>query len=954
MKNRFLSSQVQPLIICIMAAASGLFPLQLMFGVEYMMAGLWGLIASVLFGPVWGAVAVLSGSLPSLIYWGHPYGIVIFFLENLIISCLIRKFRTGLTVSSLIYWIPIGLPLSYFCYKYMLQIPDFSIRFVLIKMGINGLGNAVAASLIIPLLARFISRYSDRLNSRSYSHIVRPTSLASHLSHIITAIILVMSIAQMGVHSRHMVAHEEQELAEKLVYAAEQMNLYTDTPGSFPVHEAFQLLSKRMPDLRFRLMDLEMQPGSSKEDHYGPLPPFLTGTADPSLIRAVTDRVNLWSPTLESAGSKIEQRINSVYYVDMRWNGSPRYQIFVEYQAKEIWNSIYSELTKDLGITFILLTAASLLIYPTIRRLTRPLADLAELSTRLPTSMGADFQPKWPDSPLIEIRSLTNSFRLMSMDLNRQFAGILEAAQEAMLLCDKEGNILFANSRLSYFFGSRCLSARTIDELFAHIGRSGKNSSQALLEEVAAFLRVTTPNAALKRNFTYSDGLQSHHYSLYGTVIEGTGSPLERNRLLVFRDRSEEEERELLKEEMIAQISHEFRTPLTSILGFAEIMRSKELQPSRLKTYTNTIYNEAVRLSRLVDDFLDLQRMESGKQTYYLVPHDIRELASQVTEQWKLENMRRLHLALPEEPVIAMVDADRIRQVLHNLVGNAFKYSPDGAHVDITVSMDGGAIIIDVADEGLGIPDADKDKIFRKFYRVENNDRRKISGSGLGLPIAKEIVEGHNGQITFISRHYGGSIFTVWLPRYNPPKTGGTFLLIEKDDQYAEALTTVLEQQGEAVLRLGSFEEALFAIGCGTTGMPRIIAADLVGRGLMNGLEFASRLLALGNPSPAPVVFLEKLGPPGSRPERQDQKQGAMKPFTARELLPVLEAVARPIPAVLMIEGQRLEPLRCYFPAQDTGLLKMQLAKFGLQPKSLQQEGDIVAAVFPHKSASRS
>ncbi|MNI92515.1 hypothetical protein D3C73_1503220 [compost metagenome] len=105
---------------------------------------------------------------------------------------------------------------------------------------------------------------------------------------------------------------------------------------------------------------------------------------------------------------------------------------------------------------------------------------------------------------------------------------------------------------------------------------------------------------------------------------------------------------------------------------------------------------------------------------------------------------------------------------------------------------------------------------------------------------------------------------------------------------------------------------------------------------------------------PAPVVFLEKLGTAAAKPERQDQKQGAIKPFTARELVSLLEAVARPIPAILVNQGQRIEPFRCYFPMQDTGTLRMQLAKFGLQPKSLQPEGEILAAVFPLKAAARS
>lgn len=944
-KYRFSSCMpyLLPVLAVLLSFLSGLYPLRLMFGVEYFLAGLFGFTAFALYGPVWGAGVALAGLLPSIWYWGHPYGIILMLLENILVCFLVRKYRLGFTTASLMYWIAVGLPLTLLFYSFFLHIPGASLLFVMFKMGLNGLGNAAAASLLIPLLAFLFKKYPGSFGKREFYDLA-PFSLAGQLSNIMVFIILIMAMVQMGIHSRLLIAHEENTIAEKLVYAAEQMNLYTDTPGSFPVHEAFVLLGNRMPELRFRLVDLELKPGASMEDQYGPLPSYLTGTAEPSQVRVISERVNMWSPELEESGSRITQRMNSVYYVDMRWNGSPRFQIFVELPAGSTWLGIYKELAQELAAAFTILALAVLIIYPICRLMNRPIMQLAGLSARLSASMGTGFRPTWPDSSLIEIQALTNAFKLMSMDLNQQFASILEATREAMVLCDKNGYILYANSQLGHFFGERPYGMHSIKELFGAMRRYPRDDASQLQQEMDSILRHVGVHGFLQRNFTFSNNQRKMHFSLYVTVIQGAEDAKDRNRLFIFRDRTEEMERELMQEEMIAQVSHEFRTPLTPILGYSEILRSKELPPERLKAYSATIHQEAVRLSRLVDDFLDLQRMESGRQPYYLVPLDLRELVTDTVEEWQHDNRHRMHLKLPHIPVIALADADRMRQVLHNLISNAVKYSPDGTAVHISAALEGGAIRLDISDSGLGIPEKDKDKIFRKFYRVEHNDRKKISGSGLGLPIAKEIVEGHSGQITFVSRQYGGSIFTVWLPVYTPPVTGGAILLIGKDDGYTDALADALAKNDEKVLHLGSFEEALFAIGCGNTNMPRLIAANLVGKGLMNGLEFASRLLSLDCPRKAPLLFLERMASTDRGTAEQSPEMQAVKPFGIQEIRQFLHPSTDWGPASAKVRRQ--DWCYCFFPIQEEKVLRIQLGKFGLIPAVMTRLNDMLLAGF--------
>lgn len=521
---------------------------------------------------------------------------------------------------------------------------------------------------------------------------------------------------------------------------------------------------------------------------------------------------------------------------------------------------------------------------------------------------------------------------------------ILEASLDGMLLCRPDGAILYANKRMDEFIGAGSRLGDTLDELFLRTPVvDSKNTLRTLQEDLYAFMQEPAGHAgSFQRSFTYPHGGELHYYSLYAAPIAGRNGSREQDYLLVFRDRTEDEQRETLQEELISQISHELRTPLTSILGFSEILRNRELPPSRQQKYMDTIYNEAVRLSRLVDDFLDLQRMESGNQRYYYVPVDMRELAGEASQQWNAESGRSLHLELEEmDSVLVMADADRMKQVLHNLLSNAFKYSHEGPPVALSVRRDRSMVFVDVKDEGLGIPDAEKGKIFRKFYRVEHPDRRKIPGSGLGLAIAKEIVEAHGGELTFASRHGEGSTFTLRLPVYEPPAVAGRIILIERDDSYADSLEAALTDKGETVLRLASFEEALLALSLEQYGPPRCILADLVGRGLMNGLEFAAELLHHPDPAlrDAPIFFLSAPDQMPDEPISARFGGGFMnKPFGAEQLAGW--ALAK------MSENNAGGMLRCAFPPQDMDALGAQLAKFGLPAASLTKEQGYWTAQF--------
>ncbi|UUZ79372.1 cell wall metabolism sensor histidine kinase WalK [Paenibacillus sp. P26] len=198
-----------------------------------------------------------------------------------------------------------------------------------------------------------------------------------------------------------------------------------------------------------------------------------------------------------------------------------------------------------------------------------------------------------------------------------------------------------------------------------------------------------------------------------------------------------------MKKEFISVVSHELRTPLTSILGFVEILLDRNPDAEKRTKYLQTIHREAERLTHLLNDLLDLQKMESGKQQYLFAPTDLAELVSEVLDSWDEEKSHRMVVHYETRPLYVLADADRLKQALHNLVSNAVKYSPGADRVDVEVVEEDGMAVVRIRDYGLGIPEESREKMFTKFYRVDNSDRRKIGGTGLGLAIVREILIAH-------------------------------------------------------------------------------------------------------------------------------------------------------------------------------------------------------------------
>ncbi len=279
--------------------------------------------------------------------------------------------------------------------------------------------------------------------------------------------------------------------------------------------------------------------------------------------------------------------------------------------------------------------------------------------------------------------------------------------------------------------------------------------------------------------------------------------------LVIVRDISERKASERLKNEFVAMVSHELRTPLTAIRGSLGLIAggvAGELSV-QARTMIDIAYKNSERLVRLINDILDIEKIESGKMSFHRQPLELGPLLAQTLEATAAYGSQFgiTFVLEPSPPMQVFADADRMIQVFTNLLSNAAKFSPAGEAVTVAVQQHAGLVRIGVSDRGPGIPEAFRERIFQQFAQADSSSTRAKGGTGLGLSIVRAIVERHGGRVSFESTMEVGTTFFVDLPEWHPIEHGtadtanGRVLVCEDDPDIAHLLTLMLQRAGFTV-----------------------------------------------------------------------------------------------------------------------------------------------------------
>jgi two-component system phosphate regulon sensor histidine kinase PhoR len=333
-----------------------------------------------------------------------------------------------------------------------------------------------------------------------------------------------------------------------------------------------------------------------------------------------------------------------------------------------------------------------------------------------------------------------------------QLQAVLAGMVEGVLVVNAAGRIVLANPRLRQMFAAWGeVTGRTPLEVIRHAGvDDALRSAGASQELVSVEIQV--------------GGSEERTILVNAVAFPTTGPRL--GTVAVFHDVSDLRRLESMRRDFVANVSHELKTPLTAVRGFAETLLSGGVPQADVGNYLGVILRHAERLGNLIDDLLELSRIESRKVPLQHTAVDVGRVAAGVMAgmEPQLRSKSLTVKLVDDEAGEALADRRAVEQVLTNLLDNAAKYTNAGGQIEVRVCTEREHVRVDVQDDGIGIPEEDLPRIFERFYRVEKARSRDLGGTGLGLAIVKHLVQAMDGELFVSSEPGRGSTFSFTIP----------------------------------------------------------------------------------------------------------------------------------------------------------------------------------------------
>ena len=395
----------------------------------------------------------------------------------------------------------------------------------------------------------------------------------------------------------------------------------------------------------------------------------------------------------------------------------------------------------SLWIVVLVLVLCGLLAMRLARQIVRPINAIN------PDNPNAT--PTYPElQPLItRLQEQNRTIRTQLSELStrqREFDAITENMREGFLIVDNKCSILSSNRSALRLLG--------IDDAQKPENLHQAVCSGKLLDLVDNALAGTRGDEEI----TVGGGTWQLFANPVITAGHVTGA------IIIFMDVTEREQREALRREFSANVSHELKTPLTSITGFAELMKEGMVPKEKMQEFSGDIYRESRRLIDLVDDIIQLSRLDEGTANFSKSPVDLYTLSGQVIESLRpVAQKQDITLTLSGQHAVIEGVEQLLQEMVYNLCDNAIKYNISGGSVTVSVWQNGQTVTLSVVDTGIGIPYADQSRVFERFYRVDKSHSKEVGGTGLGLSIVKHAAQYHGAKLELKSDPGRGTAIAV-------------------------------------------------------------------------------------------------------------------------------------------------------------------------------------------------
>lgn len=436
-------------------------------------------------------------------------------------------------------------------------------------------------------------------------------------------------------------------------------------------------------------------------------------------------------------------------------NGELRGMIYMVSNLEKVYRSMNESQRIIFRAILIALFITVILGFLIANGITEPIRDVtkkAELMAR------GDFNQQVEVKSEDEIGQLAMMFNALTKKLNLTISemnleksklnAIFEYMTEGVVAIDIQGNIIRMNP----------IAAGLLGYSSSEEGR-GKPFPRAILDvdEVS----FSEEDSAVEKLITITGFVYKVKYALFKDDNLQIGGLI-----IVFQDMTKEHKLEEIRKEFVANVSHELKTPLTTIKTYTETLMESDVDMATARNFLGVIDKESDRMTRLVRDLLDLSNMDYGKSVWKTDEVSLSELLTEVLQKLDYSIREKEHVLRTSIEVLPpmILDRDAVERVLLNVISNSVKYTDNGGTLNVSLRRESGYAIIRVKDNGIGIGEEELERVFERFYRVEKGRSREMGGTGLGLAIAKEIVEGHGGTIRMDSKLGEGTETTVRLP----------------------------------------------------------------------------------------------------------------------------------------------------------------------------------------------